>query len=157
MAEASAPVAKVVRSRAALAESVARWQEARTDTTWALVVVGEIPSAPQLQAVRQAARTCDRVAALVLPAKPGEAAKTLPELPALLRTAGCDVVWVPGAEKTPLLVVRAGHDGTVKLMLQALLAVLPSVIVAGRADAATLKLWRLIQTEFGEVADVMLA
>jgi hypothetical protein len=148
-------VARVVRARAALAEAIARWPGAEFTTTWALVAVAEIPTAPELAAVRQAAKVCDRVAVLVVPQTPTQAAKTLPTLPTLLRAAGADVVWVPTGAKR-LLELRA-QDGTdVLLLLQALLAVLPSVVVAPRADAARVREWRLLQTEAGDVVDLRL-
>ncbi len=149
------PSARVVRSRAALAEAVARWPQSNFNTTWALVAVAEVPAAPELATLRQAAKTCDRVAAVVMPAQLGQAAKTLPTLPSVLRAAGCDLVWVPAATKG-LLSLQA-QDGLELLpLLQAVLAVLPSVVMAPRADAARARAWRLLQTECGEVVDLRL-
>lgn len=148
-------MARVVRSRAALAEAIAQWPQGALNTTWALVAVAEVPTAPELAALRQAAKTCDRVAAVVVPNQAAQVAKTLPTLPTVLRAAGCDVVWVPAATKG-LLEVQA-QDGTPLLvLLQALLAVLPSVVLAPRADAARVRGWRLLQTECGEVVDLRL-
>ncbi|MCA3244018.1 MAG: hypothetical protein INF43_01765 [Alphaproteobacteria bacterium] len=154
MAEAP-PSARVVRSRAALAEAVAQWPQSNFNTTWALVAVAEVPSAPELATLRQAAKTCDRVAAVVVPPQPGQAAKTLPTLPTVLRAAGCDLVWVPAAAKG-LLSLQA-QDGLELLpLLQAVLAVLPSVVLAPRADATRARAWRLLQSECGGVVDLRL-
>ena len=150
------PTARVVRSRAALAEAVATWPGSRIDTTWALVAVGEVPSAPDLTALRKAAKTCDRVAALVLPKTPTEPTRVMPTLPEVLRAAGCDMVWVPNPDKALLQIETPQGDTNPRLMLQALLAVLPSVVVVGRADAPKVRLWRLLQTEFGEVLDLVI-
>jgi hypothetical protein len=149
------PTARVVRSRAAVAEAVANWPGSNLITTWALVAVGEVPSAPELAALRQAAKTCDRVAAVVVPTEAGKAAKTLPTLPTVLRAAGCDVVWVPATEQG-LLELRSKDAQSPKLLLQALLAVLPSVVVAPKADAGRVRLWRLLEAEFGEVVTLVL-
>ncbi len=154
MAEAQ-PIARVVRSRAALAEAVANWPGSNLSTTWALVAVHEVPTAPELAVLRQAAKTCDRVAAVVVPTEAGKAAKTLPTLPAVLRAAGSDVVWVPATEKG-LLELSSKDGQSPKLLLQALLAVLPSVVVAPKAEGGRVRLWRLLEAEFGEVVTLVL-
>lgn len=152
---AAMPEARVVRSRAALAEKVARWPQTTFETTWALVAVSEVASAPQLMALRHAAKTCDRVAAVVIPSKPEQGARVLPNLPQTLRAAGADLVWVPTTEKG-LIDVRAGDGSDLRLMLQAVLAVLPSIVVVGRAEPAFARLWKLLATEFGDIIDVEL-
>lgn len=152
----NAPQARIVRTRVALADAVALWPNRTPDITWALVAVGEVPSAPELAALKKAGKTCDRVAAVVLPAKLQEGARAMPTLAQVLRAAGADIIWVPGAEK-PLLTLEAAGNPTPRLMLQALLAVLPSVVVVGRTDAQKVKLWRLLQTEFGDVVDLVFA
>jgi hypothetical protein len=149
------PEARVVRSRAALAEAVARWPESPLETTWALVAVSEVLTAPQMAALRYAAKTCDKVAAVVLPAKPEMGGRTLPNLPQTLRAAGADMVWVPAAEK-PLLNFNTPDGATARLMLQAALAVLPSHVVAARTEPQMARLWKLLASEFGGVVDVVL-
>lgn len=154
MTEASTPTARVVRSRSALAEAVARWSGSTFETTWSLVAVGEVPSAADLSALRHAAKLTDRVAAVVV--GQGKAARILPTFATLLREAGCDVVWVPSADK-PLLKLEGADGHDLRALLQALLAVLPGAVVASRHDATRVRHWRLLQTEFGDVVDLVLA
>lgn len=148
------PEARVVRSRAALAEAVARWPASTYETTWALVAVSEIATAPQLAALRKAAKTCDKVAAVVIPAEPKNGARALPNVPTMLRAAGCDVVWMPSAEK-PLTTLQAQDGSDMRVMLQAVLAVLPSHVFVGRAESTLTRLWRLLANEYGDVVDVV--
>ncbi len=153
---ADQPAARVVRSRSSLAMAIAQWpQGAAGGTTWALVAVGEVPSAPELAALRHAAKVCDCVAAVVIPKIADAAAQTLPALPSVLRAAGCDVAYIPAAEKG-LLSLHAQDGSSLKLLLQALLAVLPSVVVVSKADAIRARQWRLLEAEFGGVVEIMM-
>lgn len=149
----AAPEARVVRSRAALAEAVARWPQSTFETTWALVAVSEVVSAPQMASLRHAAKTCDRVAAVVIPPKPEHGVRVLPNLPQTLRAAGADVVWVPAPEKG-FLSLTAADGSDLRILLQAVLAVLPSHVVVARAEPTHARLWKLLASEFGEVVDV---
>ncbi len=153
---AEAPHARVVRNRAALADAIAQWPGSNLTTTWALVAVREVPTTHDLAALKHAAKLCDRVASVVIPATVGEAAKTLPAMPGVVRAAGADVVWVPAAEANSLLKLVATDGSSAKLLMQALLAVLPSVVVVAQADLPLVRQWRLLQTEFGVAPDLMI-
>lgn len=149
----------MVRTRADLAARVAAWPEHNRQTpTWALVFVGEIPSASALAAARHAAKICDRVAAVVCPVDPVAGARIGPNFATLIRSAGVDLVWAPAPEKTPQLSVTlggtdvAGVDG--RLILQGLLAVLPLVVVAHAAELPLVRALRVVQSELGDVAVV---
>jgi hypothetical protein len=152
------PTAVVVRTRAELTARVAEWPGSATNTTWALVFVSEIPTAAELAAARQAAKICDRVAAVVRPHDPTKGARVTPQFAALVRAAGVDLAWVGGVEKSRMLDVTlggtdmAGVDG--RLILQALLAVLPLAVVVHAADMGVIRALRVVQGELGELAVV---
>lgn len=142
------PVAAVVvTSRTQLAERVAGWGAGEESVTWALVFVGSIPDAGQLMACREAAKLCDRVAVLRL----GEGKALPPKFAETLREAGADMVWVPqeapGHVSVDVGVERV--DGT--LILQAVMAVLPLLVVVHRTDMHLVRALRNIQGSFGEL------
>lgn len=144
MVEAVAAV--VVTSRQQLAERVANWP-GDDGMTWALVFVGGIPDAGQLMACREAAKLCDRVAVLRL----GEGKAIPPKFAETLREAGADMVWVPQEAKGHVSVDVGVErvDGT--LILQAVMAVLPLLVVAHRTDMHLVRALRNIQGSFGEL------
>lgn len=138
--------ALVVTSRQQLAERVAAWP-GDGDVTWALVFVGAIPDAGQLLACREAAKLCDRVAALRL----GEGRTVPPRFAETLREAGADLVWTPAAAASHVTVDAGVErvDGT--LLLQSILAVLPLLVVVHRTELQLIRALRNIQGSFGDL------
>lgn len=69
----------------------------------------------------------------------------------MCREAGADIVWVPKGEKAFVSVDCGveGVDGT--LVAQAVMTVLPMLVVVPRADVALIRALRNIQGGLGEV------
>lgn len=139
----------VVTSRVALAERLAAWPGNDGLMTWALVVVGAVPSAGELDAAREAGKLCDAVVAVRLACgKP-----VAPKFAETLRAAGVDMVWVPKDVSGPVR-VDVGVDlpeGGATLILQAIMAVLPTLVLVPRGALPVVRALRNIQSGLGEL------
>lgn len=142
--------AVVVHSRTALAERLTNWVGNNGDMTWAVVACGAIPTAGELQAMRQAATLCDRVVCVRLFDRTRAIA---PGFAATLRSAGVDIVWmakdVAGPVKIDLGVDELGEGGG--LLLQAITTVLPVLVVVPRGAIAVVRACRNIQAGLGDL------
>lgn len=150
--------AVVVTSRQALAERLAGW--GNVDETWGVVFLGPVPSTGELEAAKEAARLCDRVVGVVLGTRnqePGTRGRAVaPKMAEVCREAGCDIIWVPqevsGHVKVDLGV--EGVDGT--LMAQALMTVLPMLVVVHRREVAVIRALRNFVGGLGDVFSLRL-
>lgn len=143
--------AAVVHSRLALGERLASWPGNDGETTWALVLCGAIPTAAEMSAMRQAASLCDRVVCVRLfdrtrPVAPGFAAT--------LRSAGVDIVWVAkeelvGPVKVDVGVKELGEAGGI--LVQAVMTVLPLLVVVPRGALSVVRACRNIQNGLGDL------
>ncbi|MBI1309636.1 MAG: hypothetical protein GC129_07335 [Proteobacteria bacterium] len=145
--------AVVVTGRAQLAQRLADWPGGG-GATWAVGFVGAVPSGSELAALKEAARLCDRVVAVVRrnEERGSEVARRVaPGMAEMCREAGADIVWVPKGEKAFVSVDCGveGVDGT--LVAQAVMTVLPMLVVVPRADVALIRALRNIQGGLGEV------
>lgn len=142
--------ALVVRTRTELARRVAEWPETDTalGTSWALVLVHEIPTASDIAAMREAAKICDRVACV----RPLPDKVIPPRLAEVLGDAGVDVLWVPAALVGAGRVKGAGDETLATFMLQALLAVLPLAVVLPKGETTWAGTLKGLYESFGEVS-----
>jgi hypothetical protein len=158
----NAPAAVIVRSRSDLAQRLAIWPGNTADTTWGFVVMSVVPTAGELAAAREAGRLCDVVAAVRLPADGKLSAPLAPNFAQVIRAAGVDVVWIPkditGPVRVNLGVEQGlGADETLStLLMQAVMAVLPTLAVASRADLHTVRALRNLQAGLGDLFSLRL-
>lgn len=142
----------MVTSRQALAEKLANWPGGENDS-WGMVFMGAVPSGTELAAAQEAAKLCDRVVGVVMKGHKGAVA---PKMAETCRAAGCDVVWVP-KEITGFAKVDVGVDGIDgTLMAQAVMSVLPMLVVAHRGEVALIRALRNFQGGLGEVFSLRL-
>ena len=128
--------AVVVATHEDLARRVAEWSlPERVDVSWGLVFCHAVPTPQDLRAVREAAKICDRVAV----ARMGVDTVVAPRFAEVLREAGADIVWAVRSMAGDLR-VHGGvlGDGDMTIILQAVLAVLPVVVVVPRTEGV----WR---------------
>lgn len=142
MAESSV----VVATRVLLAERLANWPGVG-NVSWALVFFSAVPGAGELAACREAAKLCDKVVGVRL----SDDKRVAPKLAETCRGAGCDLLWVPRAVEGHVTVDCgvAGLNGT--LMTQAVMTVLPTLVVAHRTDLPLIRALRNISGGLGEV------
>ncbi len=142
--------AVIVQTRTALAERLSNWVGNDGDMTWAVVVCGAIPTAGELQAMRQAATLCDRVVCVRLFDR---ARAMAPGFAGTLRSAGVDIVWlakdVAGPLKVDVGVDELGEAGM--LLLQAITTVLPVLVVVPRGAIGVVRACRNIQASLGDL------
>lgn len=151
----------MVTSRVALAERLAGMASV-AEETWGLVFMGGTPSAGELEAAKEAARLCDRVVGVILTGSQEPGSKVArkrvvaPGLAEMAREAGCDVVWVPAEVKGHVTVDVGveGVDGT--LLSQAVVTVLPMLVVAHRREVAVIRALRNFQSGLGDVFSLRL-
>ena len=142
--------AVVVRTRAELAERLASWPGNEGDISWGLVFCGGVPTASELEAMRAASKLVDRVVCLRI----FDREKTVaPQFDEVLRSAGVDIVWVPqdveGPATVDLGVKELGGEGAT-LLAQAVMGVMPLLVVVPRASLALVRACRNFQAGFGD-------
>lgn len=151
--------AVVVTGRLALAERLASWVGSG-DETWGLVFLGAMPSAGELEAAKEASRLCDRVVGVILGTRNREQGTrgvvVAPKMAEICREAGCDVIWVPKEVEGHVKVEVGvdGIDGT--LLTQAVMTVLPMLVVAHRREVALIRALRNITGGLGDVFSLRL-
>ncbi|PZP40345.1 MAG: hypothetical protein DI585_01330 [Pseudomonas fluorescens] len=151
-----AETAVIVRTRAALSERLSNWPGNNGDMTWGVVVCGGVPTAAELQSMRQAATLCDRIMCVRLFDRDRPVAPGFDEL---LRSAGVDIVWVPsevdGPVKVDVGVEELGEAGT--LLVQAITSVLPVLVVVPRGALSVVRACRNIQAGLGDLFSLRVA
>jgi hypothetical protein len=157
-AKPDAAAAVVVHTRTQLAERLANWPvpagQQAAEISWGLVFCSAIPTAAELAAMRECAKICDRVAAVRLADVQRSAPVVPPQLAVTLRSAGVDVVWLPTELVGPMRVELGVAGIQATLLLQAVSAVLPLLVVVHRADVALLQALRNLQASLGELFTV---
>ncbi len=138
-------------TRTDLQTRVAEWPASTPDTSWALcIMAGAIPGAGELRAIREAAKICDRVAVVKL-----DFSKTAWPSSVLdgLEKAGADILWCPReAPKGTLNVgVEKTDAGQTLVLMQAITAVLPNLVMADRTHLLIVRVLRNILTTFGDL------
>lgn len=147
-----AEVAVLVHTHTALAERVAGWETkpAEPMVTWALCWVHAVPNAADLAAIRAAAKICDRVACVV--GAMDALGTALPNLPAVLREAGCDIVWIAKPHAKSFVTVDCGVDGlNGTVLMQGICAVLPLLVVVQRTEIAMIRAMRNMLALMGDM------
>lgn len=140
------PTATIAHTHTQLATQLANWPNTTPETTWALVFIGPIPSGAELAAAREAAKLCDKVAALRLQ-PPGKTYPIPPQLAETARTAGIDLLWIPNGKESSPVTVNAGVDGiNATHVAQALYTVLPLLVVAPRGNVPLIRTLRNLQS-----------
>lgn len=124
------------------------------ETSWAVVFVSSIPTAPETDAVRQAAKVCDRVVAVRAVPDNKLPAKLQASVQATLAAAGADALWLP-TEVAGFGRFDAGVESldatTSTLILQAITTVLPNLVVAPRGNVALVRALRNIGGTLGDL------
>ncbi|MFZ2619793.1 MAG: hypothetical protein WAX89_02875 [Alphaproteobacteria bacterium] len=115
------------------------------DTTFALMFLRTQPTAVDVALVREAAKICDRVVVA------GYGFAPHPVTLGLLQKAGADALFMPPQDtRLCTLEVAGNKEWDASLMLQALLAVLPNMVILEKPDLPQLRVLRNIQQTFGE-------
>lgn len=143
--------AVVALTRNQLADVLANWPGQTADTSWAMGFVSAAPTAAELGALKEAAKLCDRVVAVRL--APGTVPP--PGIAAIVREAGADVLFMP-KEATGRLRVgiegdKEGFNPVLGLMVEAILAVLPGLVVVPRGAVVLIGALRAVQGSWGEL------
>ncbi|TKW60401.1 MAG: hypothetical protein DI628_05655 [Blastochloris viridis] len=145
-----AEVAVVVTSRQQLATRLANWPDNEGEQSWGLVFCGGVPTASELMAMREASRLVDRLVCVRLFDRERPVA---PQFDEVLRGAGVDLVWVPkdvdGPARVDLGVDELGEEGAT-LLLQAVMHVMPLLVVVPRNGLSLVRACRNIQASFGD-------
>jgi hypothetical protein len=157
MVEPAAERPIVVRTRSALATTLSNWPN-EPENSWALCCVWAEADALSVSTIRAAAKVCDRVAVVrLLPGLPP------PTMASVVGAAGADVLWVPDASPTGLLLaltdahgVQVAEAGTATLLLQAVATVLPLAVFVPRTRLAEVRLVRALAVGLGEMANIEL-
>jgi hypothetical protein len=140
----------LILTRADLQKRVAEWPEGKEDTTWALCLGGAVVSAGEVAAIREAAKVCDRVAVARLTPD-----KVLPPTyMKVVKEAGADLLWTPTevSGKVRVEVQGEGVDApTATLLMQALVTVLPNLVVVERANLPLTRALRALQAGLGDL------
>ena len=140
----------LIFSRNDLQKRLAEWPGAEDDTTWALCFGSALPSAGELAAIREGAKLCDRVAvARLLPDR-----VLPPNYADVLLEAGADLLWCPRevAGKVRVDVQVEGVDAkAATLITQALITVLPNLVVVERGNLPLVRALRNIQGGLGDL------
>lgn len=139
----------VTFTREKLAEVLANWP-GTGEATWAMSFISAAPTASEIAAIREAAKLCDRVVvARLMPKKP-----VLPGLAGVIREAGGDVLWLPkdlaGRVRISIEDEKADVE-TYSLMAQAVLTVLPNLVVVPRGSVEVIRALRALQGSWGEI------
>lgn len=140
----------VVHSRNELQKRLAEWPDADEATSWALAFGSALPTPGELMAMREAAKTCDRlVVARLLPDR-----VLPPTYAGVVEEAGGDVLWCP-REVSGHVRLDVGVEGVdtvaATLMLQAVATVLPNLVVVEKAHLALVRAMRNIQNGLGDM------
>lgn len=115
------------------------------DTSFALVVLAEDIDADTTQSLREAAKLCDIVVAAT-----ENKLHTDSKHQHLLRQAGVDVVFYP--KNPPLGTYSSGIKKINEtFVLQAVLAVMPNLVVVPRSNLTLIRVFRNMQHSFGEL------
>lgn len=140
----------LIFTRNDLQTRLAEWPDAKGDTTWALCFGSAIPSAGEVAAIREAARLCDKVVvARLLPDRilPPTYAKVIEE-------AGADLLWAPREVAGHVRInvhVEGVDEKAATLITQALITVLPLLVVIDRTNLPLVRTLRNIQGGLGEI------
>jgi hypothetical protein len=145
-----AEVAVVVTSRQQLAARLASWPDNEGDLSWGLVFCGGVPTAGELMAMREASRLVDRLVCLRIFDRERQVA---PQFDEVLRSAGVDIVWVAkdvdGPARVDLGVDELGEEGAT-LLAQAVMQVMPLLVVVPRSGLSLVRACRNMQASFGD-------
>ena len=126
---------KLCRTPVALSEAFANFAE---DSSYALVLLSEVPTHHNLSTIREAARLCDVVVAYTaFPIRQ----------PKPLEHAGCDVLLHLPMQATPLEVVEVGGN-TQTGLVQAMVATLPSIVLVNAVQLEQLAVVQAVVNTF---------
>jgi hypothetical protein len=140
----------LIFTRQDLQTRLANWPDSKPDTTWALCFGSVLPSAGELSAIREAAKLCDKVVvARLLPDR-----LLPPTYAQVVAEAGADLLWVPKEVSGHVRVdvqVEGVDTAAATLVTQALITVLPLLVVIDRTNLPLVRTLRNLQGGLGEI------